>query len=153
MVTPAEIIGAGSKPNTYKVQVIAYYDYIQNGGKEALNHTIDARVAMSSGITPAYKKGDKVYVCIEDNRLDVPVIMGALKCDALKSVSDASLSSLTVSGNTKLSADTSIGKVTKEHIACLENVKSNIQEQFDTNIKTQIALLENMKSMLDELFV
>jgi hypothetical protein len=153
MVTPAKIMGSGTNPHTYKVQVIAYYEYLNNGGKEDFSHTIDARVAMSPGVTPAYKNGDMVYVCIEDNRLDVPVIMGALECDALKSVSDASLSSLTVSGNTKLSSDTSIGVVTKENIACLENVKSNIQSQFDTNIQTQITLLENMKKMLDEQFV
>lgn len=153
MVTTAEIIGAGSSSNTYKVRVLAYYDYLQNGGDEDISHTIDARVAMSPGVKPAYKNGDMVYVCIEDNRLDIPVIMGAFQCDKLKSVSDASFSSLSVSGNTKLSADTAIGEVTKENIACLQNVKSNIQSQFDTNIQTQITLLENMKKMLDEQFV
>ena len=153
MVTPAKIVGKGSSNNTYKVQVIAYYNYLMEGGDENIDHTIDARVSISPGVVPAYKIGDMVYVCIEDNKLDVPVIMGALKCDALKSACDASFNSLKVTGTTKLSKDTSIGDITSENLECLSNLKGNIQSQIDTSMQKQITLLEKMAQVLNQQFV
>ena len=152
MVTAAKIVGRKPNTNKYNVEIFAYGKYEEAENEEDLSATQEAIVAVCPGLSPAYKAGDIVYVCIEDNKLDTPVIMGALHTKNLKSLSDAKFSSLIVSGNTKLGEDTTIGSVTKDNIKSLIGVRGNIQNQIDANISTQISLLDDISSMLDNTF-
>lgn len=153
MVTKARIVG---KTNDNKLSVfiptIDDYNSSNNPNEEDYITNATASISVVPGCDPHYNDGDTVLVCIEDNDLSKVIIMGRLiTAEDKGSVTDFTLSDLTVNDTAKLPEDTSIGpEVTKENIKCLAKVKSNIQGQFDLNLAQKIDVLKFLTDALDK---
>jgi hypothetical protein len=119
-----------------RVSIAAYGEVIEEDGEPDLSTSQIARINSVPGFVPNFKKGDSVFVCIEDNDLGKPIVMGKLltnNCDINSvGISNAKLSSLIVVGSTTLGSDTHIGEVSSEHIKCLSGATSNIQKNLDS---------------------
>jgi hypothetical protein len=130
---------------------IPAYDIVEEGtDEEELSSSQVARISCPPGFIPDFTVGDTVFVCIEDNDLGEPVVMGKLLLDGCSEdsvgSSRATLSKLKVTGATKLSKDTNIGEVTDKHILCLKDARSNIQEQLDTQLSYKKNYWRNLQT-------
>lgn len=152
MVTAAKVISKLSDGHKYKISVLQYDNYEEAEGESILSAYQEATVAVCPGLTPIYEAGDMVFVCIEDNRLDSPVIMGALSTSTLKSLSDARFNSLEVTGDTVLSKDTTIGEVEPKNIEHLKGTRDFIQKQFDDIMSVQMELQKSMTEIMGPVF-
>lgn len=151
MVTKAIVKAIRSSDNEVDLYIPIYDGYKPTPNSSTLTTNYNANICTLPGVTPNYQVGDVVYICIEDNNLQEPVIMGLLyPTKNVKTVSDGKFSSLCVTVNTKLSADTTIGEVTAENIKCLSNVNKNIQTQFDQNLSEKVSLLEYLTDKLSK---
>ena len=131
------------------------YDIVEEGpDDDELSSTQVARISCPSGFIPDFKVGDTVFVCIEDNDLGEPVVMGKLLLDKCKEdtvgTSRATLSKLKVIGSTELSATTKIGEVTDKQIQYLKGAKSNLQDQLDAQLANEVSLLNSLTTKLNE---
>lgn len=142
--------------DTEVVVKVPAFDLIEEeDGEEDVSSLPRARITATAGCRPKLRVNDIVYVCIEDNDLSKPIIMGTLITDApeaTRSTSDAVFDSLKVNVNTNLAEDTTIGKVKKDEIKRLSGVKENIQKQFDDNMNQKIALLDFMTLVINSYF-
>lgn len=125
------------------------YDIVEEGPNEDdLSSSQVARISCPSGFIPDFKVGDTVFVCIEDNDLGEPVVIGKLLLDNCKEdnvgTSRAALSKLKVTGSTELGATTNIGDVTSKNIECLKGARTNIQDQIDSQLSYEVSLLNNL---------
>ena len=92
----------------------------------------NATICTVSGMIPALKVGDVVFVGFEDNDRGKPVVLGYLYNEfSSDSFVDLTLNSLRVNVDAKLPIDTSIGNVDSEEIQSLLGVRGNIQGQLD----------------------
>ena len=156
MVTRAEIVEmADSKGAEWSVNIRAYDGIEDVPNVEEPSPYQSARVCTIPGFVPEFNSDIPVFVCIEDNNLSQPIIMGNLILNNYDNenvgvgTAKAYLSKLTVTGATTLSSETSIGDVTSNQLGCLVGVNSNIQNQFNTNIAQKIALLGALKDKLN----
>jgi hypothetical protein len=134
--------------------IIHAYDIVEEGPDDSeLSSTQTARISCPPGLIPEFKVGDIVFVCIEDNDLGVPVVMGKLILDDCSEEnigkSNAYLNTLNVSGSAKLSSSTSIGEVTQENIKCLKGVNKNIQDQLDFIFNDNINVMNTLATKLN----
>ncbi len=125
------------------------YDIVEEGSDEAdLPSSQVARISCPSGFIPDFKVGDTVFVCLEDNDLGEPVVIGKLLLDRCKEdnvgTSRATLSKLKVTGSTELCATTKIGDVTPENIECLKGARTNLQNQIDSQLSYEVSLLNSL---------
>ena len=130
------------------------YDIVEEGpDDEELSSTQVARISSVAGFIPDFAVGDTVYICIEDNDLGEPVVMGKLLLDRCSEstvgTSRATLSKLTVKESVKLCRNTSIGNVTADNISYLKGASSNIQSQLNTQLSQRISLLNELTSKLN----
>lgn len=153
MVTTAKVLSVISNEEV-KVQIDAYDEYEDdpNTSEDDLSNTHTARVSSVPGFIPDFKVGDIVFVCIKDNRLDEPIVMGKHLLDECKEntvgTSRATLSKLVVNDAVRLCEDTEIGDVKKEQISYLKGAKSNIQAQLDTQLNQRETLLSKLTTKL-----
>ena len=142
--------------DTEVVVKVPAFDLIEEDeGEEDVSSLPVARITATAGCRPKLKINDIVYVCIEDNDLSKPIIMGTLitsQPEATRSTSDATFDSLKVNVNTVLPEDTKIGNVTKEDIKRLSGVKENIQKQFNDNMSQKVSLLTFMTDTINKYF-
>lgn len=131
MVTKAYVKGVTSKGEV-KVLIPAITGYEELEGEKELEDMQTGWVCTTPGCVPKYKANDVVYICIEDNNLSNPVIMGTLDTGKTPTIqTDAFFSSLTVETNAKLPKDTSIGKdVTSSNLQNLKGLSFNVQNEF-----------------------
>jgi hypothetical protein len=163
MVTRGKVVSVSDE--TVKVYIPKFGLIEEGEGEPQVEEYLDARIATVPGCKPHYEVNDIVFICIEDNDLGSPVVMGLFIPDNAKDdsfrTSDAILKSLQVVGNKEKSAqknsgyarlpyDTTIGDVTKDNIKCLEKVHTNIQDQFDENMAQKILMLEYLCVALDK---
>ena len=81
---------------------------------------------------PNIQVGDIVFVGLEDNDRNKPIILGFLFRDAKYTTEmDLKLSTVQVDNLAKLSEDTSIGEVSAQDIKCLQGTTGNIQQQIN----------------------
>ena len=133
-----------------RVYIPMYEGVEEEDGEKDLSNTQTARIISVSGIIPDLYEGDTVYVCIEDNNLGDPIVMGKLLLDGCteKTVgtSRATFSKLVVKNEATLCSNTSIGDVTSKNISYLKGVRSNIQNQFDTIVSQRDKLFETLST-------
>lgn len=137
------------------VKVPAFDLVEEEEGEEDVNSLPRARITATPGCRPKFKVNDTVYVCIEDNDLSKPIIMGTLitgQPEATRSTSDATFESLKVNVNTALPEDTSIGIVTKDDIRRLYGVRENVQKQFNDNMAQKKDMLKFMTDTINTYF-
>ena len=137
------------------VKVPAFDLVEEEAGEDDVNSLPRARIATTPGCIPKFKVNDTVYVCIEDNDLSKPIIMGVLvtsQPEPTRSTSDATFESLKVNVNAILPEDTSIGDVGKENIQMLCGVNSNIQKQFDDNMVQKKDMIKFMTDTINTYF-
>lgn len=151
MVTRARIIKVISEK---EVQIeVPMFGLIEEGeGEEQVNELPNARICTTPGCSPNYKKDDIVLICIEDNDLSNPMIMGRLiPDDKTIGTSNAEFDTLEVNKDTTLSKNTTIGEVKPEHIEQLVGVTHNIQLQFDTNTNQKIEAMNWMAEQFNNI--
>lgn len=152
MITRARVHKVVS--DTEVVLEIPLYELIYRDGYESMPNELPiAKIASPPGCSPKYKVGDVVFVCIENDSLSNPVVVGSLVGDRRSSsTSDMALDSLAVKVNTNLSEDTSIGEVTKDNIKCLLGLGENVQKKFDDNSAQELQLLDFMTKTMNKYF-
>ena len=100
--------------------------------KEALGATPDselytATIAAISGIQPAYRVGDAVFVTCENSDNTSPLIIGLIYNSKSKlRQSDCYFGSAVINSKAVLPKDTAIGNVNSTNIECLEGLTDNI---------------------------
>ena len=121
-----------------EVQVeVPMFGLIEEGhGEEQVNELPIARISTTPGCSPNFKENDVVLICIEDNDLNNPMIMGRLIPDN-KSIgtSNAVFDTFKVNKDTTLSRNTTIGKVSADSLSCVEGISRQILQQLALNIK------------------
>lgn len=149
MVTKA-IVKKKLSDEEVRVYIPMYNGVEEEDGEKDLSNTQTARIISVSGIIPDLRAGDTVYVCIEDNNLGDPIVMGKLLLDGCNDntvgTARATLSKLVVTSTTKLSEDTSIGNVSNDNIRTLEGARSKLQGQLDSQLNQRINLLDTLTS-------
>ena len=168
MVTVAKIRKVLSDVE-YEVYIPAYGKIEEDEGQDDVDSVQTARITSVAGCWPKLNPNDTVYVCIEDNKLEQPIIIGSLvngeKPDINKdrknysngvlfarSTSDASFDSLKVDSHVVLTGNTYIGTVQPRQIARLGDVTDNIQAQFNRNLTQKEELLKYMTDVIDLYF-
>lgn len=150
MVTKAQIEKIISE-NEVQIKVPMFGMIEEEADEEEVNDLPNARICTTPGCSPNYKKGDVVLICIEDNDLTNPIIMGKFIPDNnTVGTSDANFDILKVLEETTLSKKTTIGKVLPENIEHLEKSKWNLQLQFDTNTNQKIEVLNFLTDSLNQ---
>lgn len=158
MVTKGTVQGR-VESNKYSVILEKYGDISalikewENAGKTdfgLLNQTNVAVVATAPGLEWVLPNNTVVYVCIHDNNLEAPVIVGIASMPSNNSACgvNASLLSLVVSGATSLGKETSIGDVKKEELGRISGLSENAQVQFNT---IRDNLTEMFSSVIDDI--
>ena len=153
MVTKATVQKVLSN-EALRVKIHAY-DMVEEGPDEDnLASTQVARINCPPGFIPDFKVGDTVYICIGDNDLNDPIVMGKLLLDKCKEstvgTSRATLSKLFVTGSAELGANTKIGDVTAKNIECIKGARSNLQDQLDTQLSKEVSLLNTLTTELND---
>lgn len=149
MVTRAKIVKVISDK---EVQVeVPMFGLIQEGeGEDQINELPRARISTTPGCSPNFKKNDVVLICIEDNDLNNPMVMGRLIADdSSVGTSNVEFDTAKINKDITLPKNTKIGKVTADNISYLAGVTSSIQTQFDTNINQKITLMNWVTQLLN----
>lgn len=142
MVTRAKILEIISDEEV-KIEVPAFGLIEEMEGEDDVNSMPHARICTVPGCYPNFKSGDVVLICIEDNDLSTPMIMGRLiPDDGSLGTSNATLQNLTVEKDSVLAKNTTIGDVTAENIEQLIGANYNIQGQLDTNMSQKTDFLK-----------
>ncbi|MBR3598849.1 MAG: hypothetical protein IKL53_03125 [Lachnospiraceae bacterium] len=152
MVTKGIIKITGNPNNTPKVNIIKYGQLEGSPGAEDPNLYPTGAICSLPGISPCYRDGDIVYVCIEDNNLHEPVIMGlvgGIRPDR-EINSNSKVRSIEVTVNAKLPADTTIGNISMKNLSNLAGLANNAQEQLNTINSNQINILEELTNIFNE---
>jgi hypothetical protein len=131
MITKAIITELPKDNNEYKVRIPFLED---NTGTEMI---FTAYLCDTPNIYSSYKLNDVVYVIFEDNKKDIPVIMGKLFVDKSDdSNSEAIFNELTIKNKINLPTETSVGKYSISDIFGLQQKVSsktdNLQQQIDS---------------------
>lgn len=151
MVTQA-IIREVSSETEVKIEVPMFGLIEEGEGEEQVNEFPIARISTTPGCSPNYKIGDTVLICIKDNDLNSPIIMGRfIPDDKTIGTSNAEFDTLKVNKDTTLSKNTTIGEVKPEHIEQLVGVTHNIQLQFDTNTNQKIEAMNWMTEQFNNI--
>ena len=150
MVTKGKILEIISDKEV-KIEVPAFGLIEEMEGESEVNEMPVARICTVPGCLPNFAVGDVILICIEDNDLSAPMIMGRLiPDDESLGTSNATFQTLAVEKDTTLSKDTTIGDVTPENISYLEGVTSHIQAQFDTNTTQKINALNDLSKLFKD---
>lgn len=102
---------------------------------ESLNEDVGISATTCSVINNpfTFNSGDIVFVDFENNRYDMPVILGALVSDRFSDIdSDVKLNSLSVGSVVSLPPSTKIGDVDKTDLLHLRGLTNNIEEQLSS---------------------
>lgn len=151
MVTRAKILNVISD-NEVKIEVPMFGLIQELEGEGQINELPIARISTVPGCAPNFKPGDIVLICVEDNDLSNPVIIGRLITDNNSlGTSNGSFQSLRVEKDTDLGKNTKIGNVTATNIEQLIGANYNIQGQLDTNISQRIELLDFITTTLNNI--
>mgnify|MGYP003295047062 CR=1 FL=1 len=150
MVTRAKILEIISDMEI-KIEVPAFGLIEELEGEEEVNEMPTARICTVPGCYPNFEEGDIILICIEDNDLSNPMIMGRLiPDDGSLGTSNGTFQNLTVEKDTVLAKETTIGEVTSGNIEQLYGANYNLQGQLDTNIAQRTELLDFISETLDE---
>ena len=135
-----------------EVQVeVPMFGLIEEGeGEEQVNELPVARISTTPGCCPNFKQNDVVLICIEDNDLNNPMVMGRLiPEDKSIGTSNGVFETFKVNKDATLSRNTTIGKVSADSLSCMEGVTSNVQTQFNTNLSQKVELLDWLTELLN----
>lgn len=157
MVTSG-IIKSKVDNHKYKVLLPRYEDIEEGPGESDVSSYQMAVVCSHPGCEVDYVVGEAVFVCILDNDLSTPVIMGRLEGASTPSgVSGHTLSDLVVGSSATLPATTSIGDfgddqyVSPEALANVAGLSYNAQLQFNDIRDSLITMLTAATDTMEKL--